>query len=699
MFEASSSRKELVLAIVLFSLALAFHAWGASVGWSNLNLPGCEFRQTQTAISAFFIQRENNFSLAYPTPVLGKPWSIPMEFPLYQWTVVVVSNTTGMALTQAGRAVTLACFYLGLPAVYLLLLRLGLTRARALIVLGVVVGCPLYIYYGRSFLIETMAWMFGAWFLLGYVKAVEKRSLAWWTLATVAGVGVGLVKITTFICFLMPAFAWTLVWFWQDFRQNKGRARTIALARRFAWCALSVAISFAVAYWWIKYSDAIKAKSVAGAFLQSDGLSSYNFGVGVRFAPEIWRRHWAVLFYEIASVPVLIACGVFALLFARRWWWVILALIGFFFAVQIVFPILYAWHEYYYVANAMLLMVAMGLALCGLLESRLPRVLAWLLIVAVYAAQATTYATFYYTGQKGVSPGGSDLTLALRQVTDPDDVLIIAGDDWSSMIPYFAQRRAYMVRRNLERTWDIIMPAFDALRGESVTALVLYGDQRNNEDFRKAALERFHIDPRPVFTWGEATVYLKKELRAEAGPVLQKIPNITIMPDVMGAEEDILKKEILVAGLPGGFQRRFDRMSPKPWKYYTTFGIQPFIFENRNYYSVHPDSRLWFKAAAGERKMTIEVMIWPEAYAESVKAPDRSDGVEIKVWVVQSNGERHEAGSRQLNPRDNPSDRGLIKIEMNFPLPENADIELAVLPGPRGSYARDWTMLGDVVIK
>ncbi|MES1168869.1 MAG: hypothetical protein ABUL61_06830, partial [Oleiharenicola lentus] len=173
---AQPARGEMVIAASCLVLAVIFHAWGATVGWMNLNLPGCEFRQTQTAISAHFIPQEKNYSLAYPTPVLGKPWSIPMEFPLYQWTVAKVAEQTGWPLTQVGRGVTLACFYLGLPAVFLVLRRLGLSPARAMVVLCFVVCCPLYIFYARSFLIETMAWMFGMWFLAGYVFAVEQRS-------------------------------------------------------------------------------------------------------------------------------------------------------------------------------------------------------------------------------------------------------------------------------------------------------------------------------------------------------------------------------------------------------------------------------------------------------------------------------------------------------------------------------------------
>ena len=104
------SSREAWLALAVFAACLGFHFRGALVGWQSRNLPGVEYRQAQTAISAFYINQEDNFSLAYPTPVLGKPWSIPLEFPLYQWTVVSVSRVTGLSLTKAGRAVSLACF-------------------------------------------------------------------------------------------------------------------------------------------------------------------------------------------------------------------------------------------------------------------------------------------------------------------------------------------------------------------------------------------------------------------------------------------------------------------------------------------------------------------------------------------------------------------------------------------------------------
>lgn len=97
---SAPGRKPPELALGAFIVCLAFHFWGVQVGWESQNLPGVEYRQAQTACSAYWIKAEKDFSLAYPTPVLGKPWSIPLEFPLYQWTVVAVSRATARTVRR-----------------------------------------------------------------------------------------------------------------------------------------------------------------------------------------------------------------------------------------------------------------------------------------------------------------------------------------------------------------------------------------------------------------------------------------------------------------------------------------------------------------------------------------------------------------------------------------------------------------------
>ena len=194
--EPAPTRAESMAVVAVFILCLMFNLWGVKEGWESHSLPGVEFRQAQTAISAYYIQQDRDFSLAYPTPVLGKPWSIPMEFPLYQWTVVLVSDLTGLDLTKAGRAVSLGCFYLCLPAVFLLLGRLGVAVGRRWLVLAVVLTCPLYIFYSRAFLMETMALMFSLWFWVAFEKTVEERGGRWLLVAMLAGSGAGPVSYT-----------------------------------------------------------------------------------------------------------------------------------------------------------------------------------------------------------------------------------------------------------------------------------------------------------------------------------------------------------------------------------------------------------------------------------------------------------------------------------------------------------------------
>ncbi len=695
---AQTERREYHLAVLLFCAALAFHGWGATVGWTSLNLPGCEFRQTQTAISAFFIQHEHNFSLAYPTPVLGKPWSIPLEFPLYQWAVVWVADGLKMPLTQAGRAVSLGCFYLTLPALYWLLARIGLARSRRLLVLGLVLTCPLYIYYARAFLIETMALLFGAWFLLGYVRAVEKRNGWWLLVASVAGTGCGLVKVTTYFFFLMPAFLWTLWWFWEDWRQP-AQVRGRALGGRVLWCALAVAIPFSASIWWVHYTDAIKAHSVAGNFMISSRLTAYNFGTGVRFSPDLWRQHWQVLVHDLTSVPVLVGCALLAVVFARRWWGLIGLLGLLFLAVQLIFPVLYAWHEYYYVASAFTLMVAFGLAVCGVFESRLPRVAAWAAALAVYGLQMGGYLGYYYPDQKQISNGGDNLTRALRAVMAPDEVMVIAGDDWSSIIPYYSQRRAFMIRRSLEQTWDMIHPAFAQLKGEEVTALVLRGDQTQNQILISLAAQYFQIDPRPAFQYRDMTVLLHEQIRPHAAALLRDVPGITLLDPAAGESDPLLRRELETSKLLHRYQEDFRGMQPMPFKCYTTYGTTPAEYEGRKFFSAHPDTRLWFKISGGLRTFSAEVNILPEAYGPKVLAADRSDGIELRLEEEMPDGTRALFFSKMINPRDVGSDRGIRRIEHAFELPHDGVVVLTVGPGPHGNYARDWAMLGRIEIK
>lgn len=695
-------RREILVTVVVFCAVLAFHIWGVTVAWTSLNLPGHEFRQAQTAISAWFIQRDRDFSLAYPTPVLGKPWSIPFEFPLYQWTAVALSDALGLPLTQAGRLVSVGCFYLSLPAVWLLLGRLELPRSRRLLVLGLVLTCPVYFIYVRAFMMETMALMFSLWFLQAFVAAVERRSWQWLVLANIAGMGAGLVKVTTFMLYLMPAGVWGLWWLGRAWpRHSRTDGSWTAVVRTAGWVVAATAVPFAVTLWWIRFADAVKLLNPIGRYLTPSAMNSYHFGTWeTRLSPVLWKEHWDILVQHLASPAVLVVCVVLAAFTPRRWriWglWCVL----FFLAVQMLFPILYSWHDYYYVANAVLLMVAMGLVLTGLLERARFRWAVGVIIFGVFAAQARTYVHGYNQAYREWSPGGSELTRALRNLTRPDDVLLIAGEDWSSITPFYSQRRALMFRNGTERNEDLARLAFNQLKGESVPVLLLRDKERGNRMLIRLAGEYFGIDSEPVLNWREYTLYLNPVrwgYWVEAISRPGRYEGMNLSEAARTAGKVVTNAEAAVGRLAPAIQALFAGMSPRPYRYFCRFGLSNASVNGRLFFNVHPDTRLWFRVPAGRHRITADFFMESGAY-ENLPASDASDGVSLTVWELKADGTRRELYHRNLDPRDNPADRGTQEMAVTTDIAEGSDILFVSDPGERNNFNRDWTWLGSFTV-
>jgi len=206
MSDSSPPRGERLFLRGIFCVALLAHFYSATLNWSSGFMPGHEFRQAQTAIVSEYIDQQNNFSLLYETPIVGKPWvSILLEVPVYEWSVVLLSRRAGIPHFMAARAVSLACFYLALPAFFLLLGRLGVGPTRRLLALALILACPVYIFYSRAFLMESMELMCCAWFLLGFVRTMDQRSWTWLAVTIVAGTGAALIKSISFAVWLLPA--------------------------------------------------------------------------------------------------------------------------------------------------------------------------------------------------------------------------------------------------------------------------------------------------------------------------------------------------------------------------------------------------------------------------------------------------------------------------------------------------------------
>ena len=697
------SRWETRFALLLFAGATLWFGWAVSRGWSNGNLPGCEFRQSQTALSAYFIQRDHDFSLAYPTPVLGKPWSIPMEFPLYQWSAVALGNATGLPLIQAGRTVSLVCFLLTLPAIGILLRRIGLDRPQRTIALALVLTCPLLIFYARSFLIETMALMAALWFVAAFVETLRTRSVLWLLVASAAGAVAGTVKVTTFILYLIPAAAWGGWCLLRAWRERTGSWRPVLAV--LGWGLGCVALPFLATVAWTDFADTVKALNSNGAFLASGNMTGFNFGFGLfdlRFSAQAWLDMLHFWRRGILPVPMVVAVAAVAGFWGGRWRWPALVCLGLFFLAQFIFPLLYAWHEYYFVANASLLVLAAGFALAGVTESSCcPRWLGGLAAAALLVSQALLFTRTYWRNDLSyVTTGGTGLTQLLRHLTDPNEVLVIAGQDWDSTTPFNAQRRALMIRRSLEHDLGYLPRAFQTLVDEPVGALLLSGEQRGNTDLLKYAVEELGIDPRPVLEHGDTTVYLHRELVADMPDSLRRVPYDSVvwhepLPGLV-PKRSLAGEELATETLRGRELLLFSRMSPRPYKFYSQFAAGRSPRGEQRVLLAHPVSKFWFHTPADPTSITIGFGLSESAYEN----PQRStDGAELRLSEIQPDGSLRQIFSRVINPRDIPADRGEQQAIVPLAAGPARDLVLETLPGPSGNFAFDWFYLGDVRIR
>jgi len=677
------------IALGVFLLAFAFNAWGVTVGWQSKSLPGVEFRQAQTALSAHWIMAENNFSLAYPTPVLGQPWSIPMEFPLYQWTTVVVSKVTNWSLTKAGRAVSIACFYLCLPAIFLLLARWRVAVGWRWLVLAVVLTCPFYVFYARAFLIETMALMFSLWFWVAFERAVSGRSRAWLAVAMVTGAGAGLVKVTTFMLYLLPPAIWAVARLWS--------ARRGAWWREAAWMLAAVALPFAATLWWLHYADAIKALNPLAAFIESGNLRDFNLGTTeTRFSAEMWRMKVRIVAEELTWLPLLGVAAVVVGLTRGARVREILACLGYFVAVLVVFPVLYALHDYYYVANAVLLLLAVGLAIVAVAERLPSRWPVWALLVAVLGGQVWRYAEHYYPGQKPISEGGSGLTMALRALTRPDEVIVILGQDWNSITPYYARRRALMLRDDIARDGTKVEAALARLEGYKIGALLIAGERDGRQWLIDRAAVR-GLAREPLCFWRDVAVYLPAARQAESLDILldNSYHEVNLAPTVPVSRQHLAGRWCDVAPLRKWERQPFGEMHPEPVRFFSTFGPNYDASGGQYRYGAHPVTRLIFALPAGPHTLRTSLQMSPDAYRQDLADSEATDGVEVTLAALEPGGARRVIDTRIFNPRKQREDRGNQRpLEISFTLAQPGEVELFVGPGPSGRDTKDWIVLG-----
>ncbi|MEO6994991.1 MAG: hypothetical protein ABI273_15390, partial [Lacunisphaera sp.] len=363
---------------------------------------------------------------------------------------------------------------------------------------------------------------------------------------------------------------------------------------------------------------------------------------------------------------------------------------------------------YYHVASAFLLICALGFAVVGMFEDqRLRRIIPFTAWAGFLAIQGWLYFGVYYPTQHTVGNSGG-LVDALKEITRPEEAIVIAGDDWSSIIPYYAERRALMLTGSFSHDEAHLRKTFALMQTQPVGALVLMNSERDNTLVLRLAVDYLGIDPAAFFTChdrgSDSVVYLNRQLESDALAVLKDrqgyFKGVSRVAQSAPISNPLAGVGLYYNQLLPRNEHLFKGMNPRPIRFYSTFG--PEVWDEKKpgqeLYAAQPDTKLWFQLSPGHHRLTTALEVLAGAY-QGVPYPDASDGVELVAATVDRNGKREILQHRYFNPRDNPADRGLQPIDWSFDLPANTELELSVNAGPKGNAARDWIGLSAIVIK
>jgi hypothetical protein len=436
---------EMLLAAAL-ALAIANAVYYLAVGFDRPIYEQHGFRQTQTALSAYWILQGGPW-FVYDTPVLGAPWSVPFEFPTYQLIVAALAHL-GVPLDQAGRLISFGFFMATLVPLRVLLREIGYDRTAFLIVAVLFLACPLYVFWGRTFMIESCALFFGALWLAGLARYANSGGAAAFLLALIAGCLAAVTKSTTFagfgavagLIFLVKAA--DVVKAFDARRDGEVRSRLPGLVLLGSLCTVPLAVGLA----WVAYVDAVKLPNPFAALLTSQNLAGWTYGtLAQRLSAAFWidvvvKRMGPDLFgYALVLVPFVIGTGLAITRLDRR----ILVAIGAFLLPLLLFTNLYLIHNYYANANALFLLVAVGLSLAAIFTSGW-RIVALLLLAGIVVGQARYFRNTYdfYIRLDTRVADILQIAQAAKRLVAPDRALLVIGDTWSSGVPYYSERRA-----------------------------------------------------------------------------------------------------------------------------------------------------------------------------------------------------------------------------------------------------------------
>ncbi|MFM7884666.1 MAG: glycosyl transferase, partial [Microcystis panniformis] len=386
---------------------------------------------------------------------------------------------------------------LSLIPIYVILSYLQVARAFRWLFLSLFLASPLYLFWSRTFMIESTALFFSLAYLACIAVYFRYKSPIIALLACLCGIAASLTKVTTMAGFLILASVWIGAnWFKKESSRNLARDLLIPVV-------VFIIIPFLIAKIWVNFTDAQKLLNpMAADFITSKALRDWNFGtIAQKLSRSQWRNYLTRTLNDvfgglIISVMALVILPIFT---SKKLLSYGLSLL--FILTVAIFTNLHFVHNYYPYANAIFLLGASGFTIMGLIEKKrkIWQSVGWFFLALILLSQLQFYRAFWYPIKLH---GDSYLEIAsqVQTVTSPEGVLLIYGDYWSSLIPYYSQRRALMIHNQAseEESKNALYKLSRA--NYQVEAIVFCRKTRENREDKKYLNSLYNPNDKPVFS-------------------------------------------------------------------------------------------------------------------------------------------------------------------------------------------------------
>lgn len=687
------------LVVGLLLAALLCSGWALTRGWHNSLRDAHEFRQLQTALTTFYFKKEG-LKLAYETPVLGPPWSIPMEFPVYQAVVAKLSQAANLPLEESGRMVSIFFFYATLPAVWLLLRRRMPGPLDPLPAVAAMLLCPLYLFYSRVFMIESTALCFTAWFVVFLDRTLD-RPLGWaLPAAWVFGMLGALTKVTTFAAFWVACALLVLERI--AARRRTGEPLARAAGRSLGVAVLAAALPLLAGVAWVVFSDHLKELNPFGSYLTSGSLRQFNLGtLAQRLSFEWWRSLGYITSHSVIALPGLavLAVGLWASPPSYRR--LALACLLCYPAGALLFANLYYVHDYYSYATTLFPAAALGIVSTGLLRSaRVSRLAAGVLVIAALAGQVAAFRTSYYYFYDRENPPVPPEAAIIRAVTPPEEVFAGFGLDWNSLLPYYAERRAIMPFDSHVNDFAALDRSLAALGSRHVTTMLVARRHRDDHNFTDILIGKLGMCAKPIARTETMDIYVHRDRAAAAVQALGAKKDWSAELNLKPDDNFMVLKEIQdLAARP--WLETLASFSPRPFQAKGMYPVNylddddnPENLAKRRLLTQVP-TEIHFRPPPGARTVSAATGMLPSAYTP----PNNTPGMLVSVFEELPDGTRRRLFERLLMPLTEPKDRGDIAIDYAQEQQFTGVIVFAHYTVPSGSIAFGWGYWRHITIR